>query len=220
MAQGYKSLSKQGGISKLQFLQANDDLLALQNQYNGVVERREEIKINSQKQIRQLESSIKNAEQQLRYQNITADRDGIVFDLKAQPGSVIQSGEVILSIVPFGSLKAKVYVPNKDIGFIEKGQEATVRVDAFPSSRYGELDGQIEVIGADTLPPDATYNYYRFPVDIELTRSWLETNNYKIPLRVGMSVTSNLKIREKRMITLVSDFFGGQLDSIKALRGG
>ena len=30
MAQGYKSLSKQGGISKLQFLQANDDLLALQ----------------------------------------------------------------------------------------------------------------------------------------------------------------------------------------------
>ena len=220
MTQGYKTLSTKGGISKLQYLQSNDDLLALINQYNSILERQEETKINAQKQIRQLESSISNSEQQLRYKSIVADRDGIVFDLKAQPGSVIQSGEIILSVVPYGSLKAKVYVPNKDIGFIKKGQAATVRVDAFPSSRYGELDGQISVIGADSLPPNSIYNYYRFPVDIELTKSWLETKEYKIPLRVGMSITSNLKIREKRVITLVSDFFGGQLDSVKALRGG
>ena len=33
-----------------------------------------------------------------------------------------------------------------------------------------------------------------------------ETNGVRIPLRSGMSITSNLRIREKRAISLISDF--------------
>ena len=91
-------------------------------------------------------------------------------------------------------------------------------MDAFPSSRYGELTGSVDFIGADALPPEAIANYYRFPVNIQLQQSWLETNGVRIPLRSGMSITSNLRIREKRAISLISDFFTGQMDSIKALR--
>ena len=68
--------------------------------------------------------------------------------------------------------------------------------------------------------PDATNPSYRFPVDITLKKDVLEREGLIIPLRSGMSITSNLKIRDKRAITLVSDFFNGPLDSLKALRGG
>ena len=53
---------------------------------------------------------------------------------------VISSGDTILALIPKG-LKAEVFVANKDIGFIKKGQKAQIRVDAFPFTKYGELKG-------------------------------------------------------------------------------
>ena len=80
----------------------------------------------------------------------------------------MNAGERILSIVPQTGFYAEVFVPNKDIGFIKTGQEAKVRVNAFPFSRYGELQGSVERIGADALAPDSSQNFYRFPVKINL----------------------------------------------------
>ena len=68
----------------------------------------------------------------------------------------------ILSIVPQDGLYAEVFVPNKDIGFVKIGQEAKVRVDAFPFTRYGEIDGSVETIGADALAPDETWVFIVF----------------------------------------------------------
>ena len=97
--------------------------------------------------------------------------------------------------VPNGKFDASIYVPNKDIGFVKIGQKAKVRIDAYPSSRYGELNGEVSLIGADVLPPDNTSNSYRFPINLTLDKSWLMAGEIKIPLRAGMSITSNLKIR-------------------------
>ena len=73
-------------------------------------------------------------------------------------------GQVTLLLLLFsGGPKAKVFVANKDIGFVKTGQLARVRVDAFPFTRYGELEAKVNQIGADALPPDQSANYYRFP---------------------------------------------------------
>ena len=98
------------------------------------------------------------------------------------------------------------------------GQDAKIRVDAFPSNRYGELEGVVKLIGADALPPNRATNFFHYPIDIELEKDWLENKDLKIPLRSGMAITSNLIIRDKRVISIVGDFFTGQLNSIKALR--
>ena len=123
----------------------------------------------------------------LQYQNVKAPVSGIIFNSNAYPGGVLNSGETIVSIVPQEGLKAEVFVPNKDIGYIKVGKPVKVRVDAFPFARYGELSGSIKTIGADALPPDNNYNYYRFPVTISLDKSYLEVNNSKIPLKPGMA---------------------------------
>jgi len=109
-------------------------------------------------------------------------------------------------------------VPNKDIGFVKTGQIAKVRVDAFPFTRYGELEGRVAQIGADALPPDESANFYRFPVKLMLDRSYLQSDGVKIPLRSGMAITANLKLREKRVISLISDLLVDQTESVKTLR--
>ena len=97
-------------------------------------------------------------------------------------------------------------------------QSAKVRVDAFPFSRYGELNGKVSQIGAEALAPDAAANYYRFPLKITLEKSYLEDKNIKIPLSSGMSITTNLKLRDKPVISLISDVFVNQADSVRSLR--
>ena len=101
---------------------------------------------------------------------------------------------------------------------MKTGQEAKVRVDAFPFTRYGELAGSVTHIAADALSPGQVMNFYRFPVKLSLDRSYLESREIKIPLQSGMSVTTNLKLREKRVISLISDLLVDQTDSVKSLR--
>ena len=155
---------------------------------------------------------------QLLYQNVVAPASGIVFDPQAQNEGVIAAGERILSIVPQKGLYAEVLVPNKDIGYIQINQSAQVRVDAFPFSRYGEIPASITQIAADALPPSSTTPFYRFPVKLKLSKSTLSSKGSAIPLKSGMSITTNLKLRDKRVISIVSDIFVDQTDSIRSLR--
>lgn len=214
----YESLLNSGGISKIQVLQQRDKVFQLETQRSTTRVTIERTRIEAQKRIRELETQAKEAVVQRRYQNLIAPSDGIVFDLRAQDDGVLEAGEVVLTLIPQTGLTANVNVSNKDIGFIKVGQRATVRVDAFPANRYGELSGKVSLVGADALPPDETSNTYRFPIKITLENDFLKADNVKIPLSSGMSISSNLRIRDKRLITVVSDLLAGQFDSIKSLR--
>lgn len=165
-----------------------------------------------------MRNRLRQAELQLQYQTVAAPVEGVVFEPKASPDGVLDPGETILTLVPQQGLKAQVFVPNKDIGFVKTGQNAKVRVDAFPFTRYGELVGSVSQIGADALPPNESANYYRFPVKLTLNRSYLQSEGVKIPLRSGMAVTANIKLREKRVISLISDLLVDQTESIKSIR--
>ena len=45
-----------------------------------------------------------------------------------------------------------------------------------------------------------------------------EIDGIKIPLKSGMAITTNLKLRDKRVISLVSDLLVDQTDSVRSLR--
>ena len=121
--------------------------------------------------------------------------------------------------MPKGDLSGEVNVGNKDIGFIRTGQSVKVRVDSFPYTEYGEINGTISDIGADALPPNNIIRTYHFPLNINLSRSTLQTKDGTlIPLQSGMTITTNLKLRDRRLIELLSDLFTNRGESLKRLR--
>ena len=214
-----------GGFQKLQFLEQKDQVFELQKQLSEVTQQQDQLRLQAdqtrleaRKSVGQMQNQLRTAELQLQYQNVVAPVKGVVFDPKAYVEGVIGAGERILSIVPQSGLYAEVFVPNKDIGFVKKGQQAKVRVDAFPFTRYGELEGKVTQIAADALPPDKMHPFYRFPVKLKFDKPYLESRGIKIPLQSGMAVTSNLKLRDKRVISLISDLMVDQMDSVKSLR--
>ena len=220
-----KGLVEQGGFQRLQLLEQQDQAFELKNQLTEVREQQgqlrlqaDQLRLEVSKNISQMRNRLLQAELQLQYQNVVAPTDGLVFDPKVRPDGVVAAGETLLKLVPQAGLYAEVFVPNKDIGFVKTGQQAKVRVDAFPFTRYGELQGKVTQIGADALEPDAVQNFYRFPVKLELDRPYLESQGIRIPLRSGMAITTNLKLREKRVISLISDLLVDQTDSVKSIR--
>ena len=220
-----QALVEQGGFQRIQYLQQLDALYELENQsadldeqFNRLKLQQQQISLQSAKSIDRMRNELSLVNLKLQYQAVHAPASGIIFDPEASLDGVLMAGERILSIVPQSGLFAEVFVPNKDIGFVKIGQKAKVRVDAFPFTRYGELNGTVTSVAADALSPDETSNIYRFPIKLGLEKSYLLSDNIMIPLKPGMSITTNLKLRDKRVISLISDLLVDQTDSVKSIR--
>lgn len=157
----------------------------------------------TEKQIAQLSNQISESKVTLRYQAIKSPRLGVVFDLQpSTPGFVVNSDRPILKIVPTDSLVARVFVSNKDIGFLRVDQPVKIRVDAFPYNEFGELSGRIRSIGSDVLEPDQQYNYYRFPITVDLDSTSLNYRGSNLSLLSGMSVNANIILRQRPVIAI------------------
>tara|TARA_R110002012_G_scaffold149653_5_gene308819 strand:+ start:534 stop:1064 length:531 start_codon:yes stop_codon:yes gene_type:complete len=74
-------------------------------------------------------------------------------------GGYVQPGAPLMRIVPDGDrLTVEATVTNRDIGFIEIGQRAAVKVDAFNYMRYGSIEGTIVSLSADAVVPQDANN--------------------------------------------------------------
>ncbi|MEH1922307.1 HlyD family efflux transporter periplasmic adaptor subunit [Nostoc sp.] len=173
--------------------------------------------INSQ--IGEFDSKLVQAQQTLRYQKIIAPVDGTVFELKAKTaGFVVNASEPLLKLVPSDNLVAKVYITNRDIGFVKEGQKVDVRIDSFPFQEYGDIKGELIEIGSDALPPDQVYNFWRFSAKVRLNGQKLLINQRQIPLQSGMSINANVKLRKRTIMSIFTDFLVEKTESLKSLR--
>ncbi len=111
---------------------------------------------------------------------------------------------------------ARVFIPNKDIGFVKVGQKVDVRIDAFSYSEFGDMEGTLTSIGTDALPPDEVFQYYRFPAEVTLDAQQFVANGNALSLRSGMSLNANIKLRKRRVITFFTDLFVRKVDSVKS----
>ncbi|MEP0919929.1 HlyD family efflux transporter periplasmic adaptor subunit [Leptolyngbya sp. DQ-M1] len=175
--------------------------------------------LEDEKRLAEVESQLSQAQLTLKYQELRAPIAGTVFDLKPKgSGFVSTSSEPLLKIVPGESLIAEVYITNKDIGFVREGMEADIRIDSFPFHEFGDIKGTLIWVGSDALPPDQIRQYYHFPAKIRLNRQHLLANNRALPLQSGMSVNTNIKLRKRTVLSIFTDMFMKNIDSLKFIR--
>ena len=85
------------------------------------------------------------------------------------------------------------------------GAEVKVRVDAYPYNEFGEIKGVIDSIGSDVLEPDQNFNFYRFPITIELNDPFILFKDNKLPLRSGMSLSVNIILRQRPVLSIFTE---------------
>ena len=138
-----------------------------------------------------------------RIQRLIAPADGVVQELAVHTvGGVVTPAQPLLVVVPADArLEGEVWVENKDIGFVQAGQEARVKVDAFPFTRYGTVDGVILTVSRDAVPLERGGLVYA--ARVSLGRVVVEADEGPLPLRPGMSVSVEIKTGQRRLIEFV-----------------
>jgi hemolysin D len=214
--QGAAKLSNSNALNRKDLfarIAANDKQIAeIDGQLNKTI-------VELDRKVADLSGQISQAKMNLKYQDIMAPVGGTIFELKAgTPGFVATSSEPVLKIVPNNKLNAKVFISNKDIGFIKPGMTVDVRIDSFPFSEFGDVKGKIISIGSDALPADQTHQYERFPATIQLEKQNISIKGKPVTLQSGMSLSANVKTRDRTVMSIFTDLVMKQSDSLKTIR--
>ena len=219
-------LAQQGAFKRTELLRQRNRVQQLESEVAQARANLQEVQAQllkmeqeSLREISDLERQLVEVEDTLSKEILSSPVDGLVFGLvPSSPGYATSAGEILVNVVPGGVLEAKIFVTNRDVGFLKKGMKAQVRVDAFPYTQFGSLPGTLKSVGTLPIKPDAQNPQPRFPAYIALQRETLRKGRDEFPVSAGQSVQANLILRDKRVISLLTDAVQKALDSLRAIR--
>ncbi|RUT08282.1 HlyD family type I secretion periplasmic adaptor subunit [Dulcicalothrix desertica PCC 7102] len=223
LAESKEKLRNSAALSQedlLEKITINDKNIAeIDSQLSKVILDNQKRILEINNQVSDIDSKLAQAKETIKYQTINSPVDGTVFEIKAKSsGFVVNSSEPMMKIVPVDNLVAKVYITNRDIGFVKEGQKVDIRIDSFPFQEYGDIKGELIEIGSDALPPDQVYQYWRFPAKVRLDKQALLINSRQVTLQSGMSVNTNIKLRKRTIMSIFTDFTVQKAESLKFVR--
>lgn len=177
------------------------------------------LKQESLREMSNLERQLVEVEDTISKEMLTAPVAGIVYGMvPSSPGYAAAAGETLVKVVPGGELEAKIFITNKDVGFMRPGMKAQVRVDAFPYTQFGSIPGTLKSVGTLPVEPTQQNPVPTFPAYIKINREYLENDGEKYNVSAGQSVQVNLILRDKRVISLLTDAVQKALDSLQSIR--
>jgi len=135
-----------------------------------------------------METLVQKEDQLKRTQIVSPVRGQINDILVTTRGGVIQPGEPIMKVLPVDDqLLIEARIKPKDVAFLAPGMKAKVKITAYDYTIYGDLEGTLEQISADTFEEDtAQGKEYYYQVLIHTDKNYLERNGEKLPIRPGM----------------------------------
>jgi adhesin transport system membrane fusion protein len=151
----------------------------------------------TQEELTSVRQALLQKERQLSQKTLNAPLRGIVKNIRVTTeGGVIRPGEDVMEIVPIENdflIEAKL--SPIDIGFVHLGQDAVVKVDAFDYTIYGNLEGSVTYISADTLEergPQGEQPFYKIQVRTK-GRQFTGMPDRDLQILPGMTATVEVK---------------------------
>ncbi len=131
---------------------------------------------------------------------VTAPASGVVQGLAVETvGGVVAPGQPLMEIVPVGQdVVVEVRVNPKDIGHVEIGDPASVKVSAFDVARLGGVEGRISKLSPTTFVDEHGEPY--FSAQIQLDRNYVGEDPGKNLILPGMVVTADVQTGSRSIL--------------------
>ena len=148
----------------------------------------------------QLEAEQAKAGQRERQTQLTSPVDGVVQQLAIHSvGGVVTSAQPLMMVVPDSpNVTAEVTIANQDIGFVNAGQLAAVKLETFSFTKYGTVEATVDVVTADAVTDEKKGSYY--PATLTLSQKDMLIDGKRIALSPGMNITAEIKTGKRRII--------------------
>lgn len=162
----------------------------------------------AQEELSSQTEQLRDRSQVLEHTELTAPVDGIVNNIKISTvGAVIKAGETVVELLPTGdNLIAEAKISPSDIAFVAVGQDASVKLDAYDSSIFGAMHGQVTYISPDVLSEETRQGpvlYYR--VRIRITGTEFKGDKaHEIQIRPGLTASVDIKAMERTVLSYLT----------------
>ena len=114
-------------------------------------------------------------------------------------GAVVSPAQELMKIVPAGvGVEVEALLHNRDVGFVNEGQRAVVKVDTFNFTQYGLLAARVLDISNDAVE-DPSLGWV-FRIRLLLDKDWLAVEGKQVRLSPGMAVTAEVRTGQRRLI--------------------
>ncbi|AWY01289.1 hemolysin secretion protein D [Marinomonas primoryensis] len=125
---------------------------------------------------------------------------GIVKQIQLNTvGGVIKPGMNLMEIVPIeDSLLIEAKVRPENIGFIQPGLNAVVKLSAYDFAIFGGLHSTVENISADTILDEEGNSF--FLVRVRTDKNYLGTKQAPLPVIPGMQATVDIITGKKTLL--------------------
>jgi len=129
--------------------------------------------------------------------------DGTVHELMVHTvGAVVSPAEPLATIVPAGvKMEVESRLLNKDVGTVQVGMPAEVKLEAFPFTKYGVIDGSVTHISPDALVDPQLGPVYLMKVSLE--KETIAADGRDVSLAPGMRTTIEVRTGNRTVL----DFF-------------
>jgi len=222
----YTKLFKQGYVSALDYQQQQERHITVRQE----VESLERTLINQQDELAQLDFEKVNIPQQYlakkrdltrRQSNLSrqlseaknrysylvkATHKGTITSIQVVEGETLNSVRPLLTILPEGAqLVAELLLPTRSAGFIEKGDIARLRFDAFPHQRFGFLASEVNRIDKTLI----TQSDVDFPIPMnepvyrlqaKLSSQYIQGYGKEFNLKSGMIFSADIMLDKRTLI--------------------
>lgn len=150
-----------------------------------------------EEQLASVEQRLNQSEDRLSRTELRAPVNGIVKNLAVTTvGGVVRPGEVILEILPVDdSLIVEVEIPPSEIAFIDLGMPATIKMDAYDYTIFGDLAGELVYLSPDTLLRETEAGstpFYRAQVQT-VGKRFSKRPDFEFDIIPGMTATVEIK---------------------------
>jgi len=159
------------------------------------------------------------AEQRTNLQTLRAPVDGMVQQLSVHTvGGVVTPAQTLMLVVPAGSgLEIEAAIPNRDIGFVEPGQDVAIKIDTFNFTRYGLLQGKLLSVSQDAVARNSQRSNSErsqsstesepqgqelvYTARISMDRDYMNVDDKRVNLAAGMATTVEVRTGTRRIVS-------------------
>jgi membrane fusion protein, adhesin transport system len=134
---------------------------------------------------------------------VRAPVDGVVNQVHLHTiGGVAAPGEALVEVVPVGdSLLIEAHIRPSDIAFLYPGQPVKVKLTAYDFARYGGLDGELVMIGADAVEvPQGQASELMYPVQVRTEGHLYDADNKPLDVIPGMIAEVDILSGKRRVL--------------------
>jgi hemolysin D len=221
--------TKQMG-SRANMLQVQADRLEVERNYTVAVNREQEIErqitateaeretfatswrkeameqlANTLQQLAEVSEQLAKARRRSELVTLVAPADAVVLEIgKKSVGSVVKDAEPLFVLVPLDApLEAELEVSPADVGEIQVGDAARIKIDAYPFQKHGTIRGRVVNVSADAFSRQSAFGQdaYYYLARLRLEDTHLQHLPSPTRLLPGMTLTGEIKTGKRTVIS-------------------